>query len=209
VIPIHDRPIVQVLHRLETFDISPSDWGGYVWAQCVHESDTKTRIEAFETGGLVVDGQVLNPADAKLLRAEITGQFEELPPLFDPTTEPGTRALIPGLMSHDTIPALSGPKGVGKTTFVCQLAAAFIIDGRRFLDLLPCASCGACRYVFCNPEARGLCVTRYVKGLTLSVAAPLRPGDLEVLAKSARNVALHARQRDVETGRNRSVRGHR
>lgn len=56
-------------------------------------------------------------------------------PIFDPSgPEAATRACIPGLSNHGTIPALIGPKGWGKTKLLCEYAAAKLIPGRRFLD---------------------------------------------------------------------------
>ncbi|WP_156149116.1 hypothetical protein [Microbacterium oxydans] len=58
-----------------------------------------------------------------------------MPPIFDPTAEGAvTRAYIPGLWNHGTVPAFIGPKGWGKTKLLFgELAPSLLIPDRRFL----------------------------------------------------------------------------
>lgn len=80
-------------------------------------------------GGDRIDGRARQRVVDRLL-----GVYDSLPTIIDPTAEEHqTRAYIPGLWFFDTMPALVGPKGWGKTKLVCQFCAALIIPGRRFL----------------------------------------------------------------------------
>lgn len=92
---------------------------------------------------------VLEDSFAKVFRGEVLlegrerqrvldrllGKFDDQRPVFDPSAaEVATRPYIPGILNHGTTPAFIGPKGWGKTTFLCrELAPALIIPGRRFL----------------------------------------------------------------------------
>jgi len=129
------RAVVQVRHWYTVFDIRPDEWGGFGWSQCVDVSDTRARMEAFEKGDLYVDGEKVDARVAKRLRAQITGKYVDMPQVYDPTEEGPTRPYIPGLWSHEAIPAFIGPKGFGKTKLLCQLAAALLIQSRRFLGI--------------------------------------------------------------------------
>ncbi|WP_434769399.1 AAA family ATPase [Curtobacterium flaccumfaciens] len=124
-------------------EIRPDQWGSYAWADLHNKRDRQDVRDAFEVDPLRVvapgrrwpDFREVSGKEARHLRAEITGAYENRRQIFDPTDEPATRPMIPGIWNHGRISALSGPKGVGKTTFVCQLAASLIIQRRRFLDL--------------------------------------------------------------------------
>lgn len=140
--PEAERPTVHVFYGGSAVIIRPDEWGGYSWADLVDKNDSRAVREAFEldplrvvdTGRRWPDHREVSGTEARRLRAEITGAYQHRRRIFDPTEEPATRPLIPGLWNHGRIPALSGPKGVGKTTFVCQLGATLILRGRRFLD---------------------------------------------------------------------------
>lgn len=140
--PEAERPTVLLLHASgNQFTIRPDEWGGWRWANLVDRNDSREAREAFEAGPLLVvspgdppgQARAVSGTEARRLRAEITGAYENRRRIFDPTDEPATRPYIPGLWNHGRIPALSGPKGVGKTTLVCQLAAALVLPQRRFL----------------------------------------------------------------------------
>lgn len=86
---------------------------------------------------LLPDGKVLDHDDPLRERivARLLGDSEMLAPVFDPSTpEAQRRPYLPGLWNHSTTPAFVGPKEWGKSRFLCPLAAALIIPGRRFLD---------------------------------------------------------------------------
>lgn len=92
------------------------------------------QLSTFERAEIIgADGERIIGDSAKRIRDRLT-----MPPIFDPSSpEERTRAYIPGLWTHMTTPAFVGPKGWGKTKLLCQLVAALIIPGRRFLELYP------------------------------------------------------------------------
>lgn len=92
--------------------------------------ENASRSGGIRRGGVPLEGKTLERTVRRLL-----GQYEDLPPVFDPTS-PGWafRDYLPGLWSHGTSPAFVGPKGWGKTKLLCDLCAALIIPGRRFLQ---------------------------------------------------------------------------
>lgn len=81
------------------------------------------------------DGKRLDGKAKQRVIDRLLGRYEQMAPVYDPTA-PGeeTRAYVPGLWNHGTTPALSGPKGWGKTRFMEQLPAALIIPGLRLLN---------------------------------------------------------------------------
>ncbi|TSD12602.1 AAA family ATPase [Curtobacterium sp. KBS0715] len=120
----------------------PSDVWGPDWREAFAPLQSRSVEEALFRGPLRLGDEPVPKNREDEWRERITGSKKALP-IFDPTQEPPTRAYIAGLMNHGRIPALSGPKGVGKTTFVCQLCAALIIRNRRFLGIFEPAEVSA------------------------------------------------------------------
>lgn len=104
-------------------------WDRATWQQKMLALEHRdTRIT--DAGGRSLDTKAKQAVKERLLRVF------EMQPIFDPSSpEAQTRAYIPGLMNHDTVPAFVGPKGWGKTKFLFrELAPALIIPGRRLLN---------------------------------------------------------------------------
>lgn len=76
----------------------------------------------------------LSPAQTKYERAKILGTYQALPSAFARRASADVRPYIPGLWHHKSVPMLGGPPKVGKSLLICDLVAALVITGRRFLD---------------------------------------------------------------------------
>lgn len=80
------------------------------------------------------DGEVLTGKKRQRIVDRLLGKYDNLPEVFDPSLpEWAVRPYIPGLMNFGTVPALVGPKGWGKTKFLCSLGVALVIPGHRLL----------------------------------------------------------------------------
>ena len=78
----------------------------------------------------------LSRKEREALVERVIASLDPVPGVFDPSgPEQQIRPLIPGLMNHGTGPAFIGPKGWGKTEFVCGFAPTLIIHGHRLLKL--------------------------------------------------------------------------
>jgi hypothetical protein len=85
-----------------------------------------------------VDGEyVTAKKERERVRDRVLKTLDPVSTVFDPSGfDQVIRPLIPTLMNHNTAPAFVGPKGWGKTEFVCPLCATLIIPGHRFLKHL-------------------------------------------------------------------------
>ncbi|MDM7888739.1 AAA family ATPase [Curtobacterium sp. RHCJP20] len=127
---MHEYPAL----RLSGWTEIPSEAWGPDWRDNFTPLQSQSVEEALFRGPLRLGDELVPKNREDEWRERVTGSKKALP-IFDPTQEPPTRPYIAGLLNHGRIPALSGPKGVGKTTFVCQLCAALIIRSREFLGV--------------------------------------------------------------------------
>lgn len=107
------------------------------WA---HEWETLTPEAAGERRSILAhgtfwrDAERLSPAQTNYERARILRTYDGLSSAFASRPSGAVREYIPGLMRHGSIPSFSGPPKAGKSLVVCDLAAALVIEGYRFLD---------------------------------------------------------------------------
>lgn len=96
----------------------------------------RAQVQALE------DARIIGPTGLELSGKErqrvvdrLLIDTESMRPIFDPTAEGAvTRAYIPGLWNHGTVPAFIGPKGWGKTKLLFgELAPSLLMPDRRFL----------------------------------------------------------------------------
>lgn len=119
-----------------TFAIHPSEYEGADepwYPRAYDDDDAKRMLRAVAKGSLWLGERKLTEDEAQMVRLRLQGLGQTHRP-FDPTERGPSRELIPGLWMHGTCPGLSAPKGFGKTTaLMIPLAAALVIEGRRFL----------------------------------------------------------------------------
>lgn len=112
-------------------------WNGEV--HCLDHPDwfpplTVGQRDSLQRGTLERDGKPLDLQEYQRVKRRLLAEPGPQRSVIDPSApEYAPRLYVPGLMSHGTSPGFVAPKGWGKTKFLCDLCAAVVVPGYRFL----------------------------------------------------------------------------